>query len=103
MTQSTRRQFSLEQKYKIIKEALTTDSSVSEICKKYQISTSVYYHWQEIFLTSAIEGFDRKKKGLKASEQRELDHLKHDNQRLKNVIAEVTSECIDLKKRTGNL
>jgi len=43
MSGSTRRQFSTEQKFKIVKEALTTDSSVSEVCKKYGIHASQYY------------------------------------------------------------
>lgn len=103
MSQKMRRQFNSEQKYKIVKEALTTDTSISEICKKYQISTSVFYNWQETFFSSALEGFDRKKKGLKASEMREMEKLKQENQKLKGVVAEVTAECIDLKKNLGEL
>ena len=38
-----------EQKYKIVKEALTTNTPVSEICKKYGVSSSNFYKWQELF------------------------------------------------------
>jgi transposase-like protein len=44
-----RRQFSAEQKFKIIKEQMTIKTSVSEICKKYDIAASAFYRWQEHF------------------------------------------------------
>jgi len=103
MSGSTRRQFSTEQKFKIVKEALTTNSSVSEVCKKYGIHASQYYRWQDVFFEGAMENFNRTKNGLTAAEKRELDGLKKENVRLKDVVAEVLTENIDFKKRTGGL
>ncbi|MGC8901446.1 MAG: transposase, partial [bacterium] len=40
-----RNHYTPEQKYKIVKEALTTNTPVSEICKKYGISSSNFYKW----------------------------------------------------------
>ena len=42
-----RRKFSPEEKFRIVKEALTIDISVSEICKKYGIYSTVFYNWQD--------------------------------------------------------
>ena len=36
-----------DQKFKIVKEQLTTKTSVTEICKKYGIHPSLFYKWQE--------------------------------------------------------
>jgi transposase-like protein len=38
----TRRQFAPEQKFKIVKEQMTTKTSVTEICKKYDINASKF-------------------------------------------------------------
>lgn len=104
MTQNNgnaRKQYSAEAKFKIVKEALTTDQSVSEVCRKYGISTALYYRWQEIFFESALEGFDRKNKGPSASETRAVEVLKNENTRMKDVIAEITAENIEFKKKHG--
>ena len=37
-----RRVFTAEFKFKVVKEVLTTDQSISEVCKKYGIGTNVY-------------------------------------------------------------
>lgn len=96
-----RKQYSSEVKFKIVKEALTTDQGVSEICKKYGINPALFYRWQEIFFESALEGFDRKKKGVSAGEIRAVEALKIENTRMKDVIAEIAAENIEFKKKNG--
>ena len=49
MKSEKRRQFSVNEKFKIIKEFLTTDQQVSQICKKYNIHSSQFYKWQDTF------------------------------------------------------
>lgn len=98
-----RRQYTPEQKVKIVKEALTTDIGVSGECRKYGISSTLYYGWQEKFFSGALEGFKRVKHGPTAAEQRKIDSLERDNSRMRSVIAEITAENIDLKKSIGEL
>lgn len=93
--------YSSEQKFKIIKEQLTTDISVTDICKKYEISPTNFYKWQRQFFESAKEGFDRKKDGLTKAELRKIAELENDNSRMKDVIAEITAENIIFKKKSG--
>jgi transposase-like protein len=59
--ESGRRQFTLEQKFKIVKEALSTALGVSCIFRKYGVSASNFYQWQERFSSGAIEGLKRSK------------------------------------------
>ena len=63
MESSTRRRFTTEQKYKIVKEVLTTDTTVAEICRKHSISASQFYKWQESFFEGARVGLEAKKRG----------------------------------------
>jgi transposase-like protein len=97
-----RRQYTAEQKVKIVKEALTTDLGVSGACRKYGISSSLYYTWQERFFAGALEGFKQSKQGPSTAEQRKLDEQARQIDRMKSVIAEITAENIDLKKNFGD-
>lgn len=103
----TRRRFSGEEKFKIIKEQVTTKTSVSEICKKYGIYPTQFYSWQEQFFEGALKGFEKKSKQgqgvLSAAEQRELLELRSETDRMKSVIAEITAENIAYKKKNLGL
>jgi transposase len=97
-----RRKFTSEQKFKIVKEALTTDSKIADVCKKYSVAVSQFYRWQEAFFQGALDGLERKKCGpISTAEQRKIEQLETDNRRMKDVIAEITSENITIKKRIG--
>lgn len=99
---NARKQYSSEQKFKIVKEALTTDQSVSEVCRKYGVGTAQFYRWQEVFFDSALEGFERRKKGVSVGEARAVEALRLENARMKDVIAEITAENIGFKKKNGD-
>ena len=95
-----RKHYSAEFKYKLVKEVLLTDKSVSSACREYGISAGMYYKWQEQFLASAKNGFEPKTEGAEArlSQQKDLEITK-----LKNVIAELTTDLIELKKKNSDL
>lgn len=102
MQDEQRRTFTAEQKFKIVKEALTTDTTIADICKKYDVVVSQYYRWQDAFFEGALNGLERKKSGsVSTVEQRKISQLENDNRRMKDVIAEITSENITIKKRIG--
>jgi transposase-like protein len=95
------RRFSSEEKYKAVKEKLTTDMSVSEICKKYDISATLFYHWQEKFLEGARTGMAPKRTSDKGElKQRELEKKNKEIERMREVIAEITSENVAFKKKS---
>jgi transposase-like protein len=97
------RKFKADQKFKIVKEALTTDTKISELCNKYDVKSSHFYTWQELFYRGAREAFERGNEGAPTkAEQRRIAELERENLRMKNVIAEVTAENIDLKKNNGD-
>ena len=101
--QEERRAFTPEQKAKIIKEALMTDLGVSGVCRKYGISSSIFYKWQDRFFEGAVEGLRRPAKGPSSAEQRKIDQQTKEIDRMKSVIAEITAENIAFKKSLGDL
>lgn len=97
-----RRQFTPDQKFKIIKEQMTTKTSVTEICKKYDISAGNFYKWQEKFLKGALENFKKSDEGPTKAELRRIEELEKKNTRMQSVITEIVQENIELKKSLGD-
>ena len=93
----TRRQFSGETKWQILKEGRSTNLSVSEVCDQHQISPTQFYQWErtaEQAAKHALQGQPRGRKKLRASEEALLAEI----ERLREVIAELSSENLQLKK-----
>ncbi|HPJ16005.1 MAG TPA: transposase, partial [Spirochaetota bacterium] len=94
----SKKNYTAEEKFKIVKEALTTSTPVSEVCRKYSIHPNNFYNWQKLFFESALEGFNVKRGRPNTVEAARAAELEKENQRMKDVIAEITSENILLKK-----
>ena len=93
-----RRHYTPEQKFKIIKEHLTTKSGVTETCKKHGVSSANFYRWLEEFYLGAQERLKNGKQVAVSSELRKIEELSHQNNRFKTVIAEMSHEVVSLKK-----
>jgi len=96
-----RRHYTPEQKFKIIKEHLTTKSGVTETCKKHGVSSANFYRWLEEFYLGAQERLKNGKQVAVSSELRKIEELSRQNDRFKTVIAEMSHEVVSLKKTLG--
>ena len=96
-----RRKFTPDQKFKIIKEQMTTRTSVSDICKKYDISAGNFYKWQEKFLAGALNNFKKSEEGATKAELRKIAEQEQKIQKMQAAITEIVQENIDLKKSLG--
>ena len=93
----TRRTFSAETKVQILKEGRQTNLSISQVCDQYQISPTLFYQWERIAeraARTALQGQPRGRKKLRPSEEALLAEV----QRLREVIADLSSENLQLKK-----
>jgi transposase-like protein len=102
---STRKRHSAEEKFKIVKEHLTTKTPITEICRKYNITTASFYEWQEQFFIAALEGLETRKRGPKPKDhsQEQIQEMTQELDRMKSVIAEITAENIAFKKKNLGL
>ena len=66
--------YTVEKKYNIIFELLSTNQSISEICRKYAISPSTLQIWKKQFVTGARSELEGKSK--KSPYENEISHLK---------------------------
>ena len=51
---ATRRQFTAEEKIRIVLEGLRGEDSVAEVCRRAGIASSMYYAWSKEFLGEAV-------------------------------------------------
>ncbi len=92
-----RRQIPAETKLQILKEARSTNLSISQVCEQYAISPTLFYQCEQIAnraALTALQGQPRGRKKVRPGEEALLAEV----QRLREVIAEITSENLQLKK-----
>lgn len=100
-----RRTFSAEQKVALVKRHLLEGVAVSELCDEAQITPTQFYQWQKQLFDGAAAAFD-KKPGRSAGPspvERRVAHLEQKLATKNEVIAELTEECVRLKKADGRL
>lgn len=66
--------YTVEEKYNIIFESISTNQTISEICRKYGISSSTYQIWKDQFLAGARNGLEGKSK--RSPYEKEVKDLK---------------------------
>lgn len=93
---ATRRQFSAEEKIRIVLEGLRGEDSIAELCRREGIATSMYYAWSKDFL----EAGKRRLAGdtARAATSDEVRDLRRESGALKEVVADLTLENRLLKK-----
>jgi transposase-like protein len=89
-----RRKFGAADKLRIVLAGLQADTKVSELCRREGISATQFYQWKDRLLHSATKVFEDKASGPGVHEERTTAQLR----RMKDVIAEITAENVDLKK-----
>lgn len=94
----TRRQFSAEEKIRIVLSGLRGEDSIAELCRREGIVQNLYYRWSKEFLEAG-------KKRLAGDTARsatsdEVKDLRREASALKEVVAELTLENRLLKKST---
>ena len=92
----TRRQYSAEEKIRIVLEGLRGEENISELCRREGIAASMYYGWSKEFL----EAGKRRLAGdtARAATPGEVKDLRREATALKEVVADLTLENCLLKK-----
>ncbi len=93
-TNGKRRTWSAADKLRIVLAGMQPNVEVSDLCRREGICPTQYYGWKKQLLSSATKIFDSHEGKRSAAEERKDAEL----QRMKNVIAEITAENLELKK-----
>jgi transposase len=96
LKRKTRRNYSSEEKIRIIIEGMRGEMTIAELCRKEGISQGLYYKWSKDFM----EAGKRRLSGdtLREANTSEVKELKDENRSLKELVAELSLDNRDLKK-----
>jgi transposase len=93
-TNGNRRRWTAQEKLRIVLAGMQAGVEVAELCRREGINPTMYYGWKKQLLSSATKIFDAKSGRPPAQEERREAEAR----RLKDVIAEITVENLELKK-----
>ena len=93
---ATRKQYSAEEKIRIVLDGLRGELSIAELCRRERIAESLFYNWSKEFL----EAGKRRLAGdtARAATSSEVKDLRQEAKVLKEVVAEQALELRLLKK-----
>lgn len=93
----TRRVFSSEQKIQIVMEGMRAEMSVAELCRKYSIAEAQFYSWNKEFMEAGKKRLSGDT--VREATSEEVTDLRKENQRLKEVVADLVLRY-DIVKKT---
>ena len=93
---ATHRKFTAEEKIRVVLEGLRGENPISEICRRHNIPSSIYYKWSKAFLDAGKNGLTRDTQRDATTD--EVRRLKEENTSLKTAVAETILENQRLKK-----
>ena len=104
--QRSRRVFTPEQKATILRRHLGDKVPVSDLCDEYQLAPSLFYLWQKQaleHLTAALQDGRtlRGESQTTSADRARIAALEATIARKDRIIAEVSEEYLDLKKKSG--
>ena len=92
----TRRKFTAEEKIRIVLEGFRRDTPISDLCKRESIRPSTYYAWLKDFMEAGKDRLTRDT--VRDATKAEVQDLKRENARLKQLVAELSLQVHVLKK-----
>jgi transposase-like protein len=92
------RQFTVEQKLKILEEARQPRTTVAQVLRRYQIDAPTFYRWEAQAKQGMREALEKRKTKTADGKDREIERLREELSRKSRIIAEVVEENLQLKK-----
>ncbi len=92
----TRRKFTPEEKVRIVLEGFRGEAKVSDLCRREGIRPNVYYAWLKEFMEAGKTRLEADT--VRDATKAEVEGLKRENERLKQLVAELSLQNLVLKK-----
>ena len=95
------RQFTADEKLKIIEEARAPGVTVAEVLRRYQLEGTTFYRWEreaKVAMREALGGKPRSRDAELREKEREIAELRAELDRKRQVISEVVEENLALKR-----
>jgi len=95
---SKRKKYTPEMKLRVLEEARQPGVEVSEVCRRYGITSSMFYRWEAQMREGARNGLAETNSRGERAAQAEIARLKAELAKKNDVIAELTEALIQEKK-----
>jgi len=96
-----RRHFTGAQKLAILREHLIDKAPISDVRQKHQIQPTLFYFWQKKLFEDGASVFDSRTSPRQSNaEVRKIEALQAELQQKNEVLAELMSEHVALKKKS---
>ena len=92
----TRRKFTAEEKIRIVLEGFRRDTPIRDLCHREGIQPSTYYAWLKDFMEAGKDRLTRDT--VRDATRAEVQDIKRENARLKQLVAELSLQVHVLKK-----
>ena len=92
----TRRKYTPEDKIRIVLEGFRREITVSDLCRREGIKPGVFYAWTKEFMEAGKERLTRET--IRDATRQEIEHLKRENNDLKQLVADLSLEVHRIKK-----
>jgi len=92
----TRRRFTAEEKIRIVLEGFRHDTPIRDLCRREGIRPTTYYAWLKEFMEAGKERLQNDT--ARDATKTEVDRIKRENVRLKQLVAELSLQVHVLKK-----
>lgn len=90
-----KQKYSPEFKVRTVLEGLKSPDGIAAYCRRVGISEVQFYQWQKRMINNAEALFDR----LPKKAEKKISHLENELKRKDQIIAVVTEEALELKKK----
>jgi len=97
MARKRGRQFTVEQKLKILEEARQPETTVAEVCRRNGIDGTTFYRWEKRAKEGMREALSGRPRRNGRAKDREIERLNRELEKKRRVIAEVVEENLELK------
>jgi len=92
----TRRKYTPEEKIRIVLEGFRHEVPIRDLCRREGIKPNVYYAWLRDFMEAGKTRLARDT--VRDATRAEVDNLKRENERLKQLVADLSLQVHVLKK-----
>lgn len=99
MDKRSYRRFTAEEKRTILEQAQQPGVTMSEVCRKNQVSPGLVYRWRAVTQQATTQALQQLDSRGKTQPDAAVARLQAELERMRRVVAEITAENLELKKK----
>ena len=99
MDKRSYRRFTAEEKRTILEEVQQPGVTLSEVCRKNRVSPGLVYRWRAVAQQATTEALQQVDSRGKSQPDATVVRLQAELDRMRRVVAEITAENLELKKK----